>query len=380
MNALTRTALSLVLISSLLFILCADGQSVPARRGSTFFAAGHDEVPGTRDTNRDDNNGRTKTNSASLLHQAVTSKQLDLVRKLIVQGAKIDSTDELGRTPLHYAVRTGQIEIVIVLLDHHANPNVQNASGDSPLHIIGVRNRMEIALKLVAGGANVNVRNDLGWSPLHYASIAGDTDFAGFLIAHGAQVDAAAKDGSTALHVASAWGKTEVVALLLEKGAAINNTDRDNRTALQFAVSENYHAIENILRGRNASEDLYTAVASHNTASVRKLLTNNSAVACEACGAWRETALHLACRYGYSDLAEMILEKNKSCVDTQDKRGMTPLHMAAINGHQRTAEILLKNGARLNVEDGGGKTPLERAKENLHEPLVHLLSSIKQSK
>ncbi len=52
------------------------------------------------------------------LHQAAIDG--DLVRDLLLEGAKVNTTDEFGKTHLHYAVENGSIEIVKLLLEREA--------------------------------------------------------------------------------------------------------------------------------------------------------------------------------------------------------------------------------------------------------------------
>ncbi|XP_041347061.1 E3 ubiquitin-protein ligase MIB2-like [Gigantopelta aegis] len=63
--------------------------------------------------------------------------------------------------------------------------------------------------------------------------------------------------------------------------------------------------------------------------------------------------LHWAAFNGKSSstLVEKILQRNKSLVNVRMEDGPTPLHIAAINDHTETAQILIKQGADVNVKD-----------------------------
>lgn len=56
-----------------------------------------------------------------------------------------------------------------------------------------------------------------------------------------------------------------------------------------------------------------------------------------------------------------------------DKRGRTPLHLAAANGHKECVGILCGLGARRNVRDRGGNSPKELAADGGHQSVVDLL-------
>jgi len=54
--------------------------------------------------------------------------------------------------------------------------------------------------------------------------------------------------------------------------------------------------------------------------------------------------LHMACAYGATPIAELLLEKGAD-PDVQDNMGLTPLHMASGYVRPATAKILVENGA-----------------------------------
>jgi ankyrin repeat protein len=59
----------------------------------------------------------------------------------------------------------------------------------------------------------------------------------------------------------------------------------------------------------------------------------------------------------------------------QDSRGMTPLHLAAWNGHKAIAKLLIEKGAELFVQNrvGDTHTSLLVAAKSGHEAIVKLL-------
>ena len=51
-------------------------------------------------------------------------------------------------------------------------------------------------------------------------------------------------------------------------------------------------------------------------------------------------------------------KKIAKLVNSKDKVGNTPLHLAAYRGYVRMAELLIQNGAKANVKNNEGDTPL----------------------
>jgi len=99
------------------------------------------------------------TGCSTALHKAVSEGQTEIVKKLIEEGADINSTQGVAGTPINTAAYHGQTETVKLLLDK---------------------------------GANVNDRNDSGgWTPLTNAARNGHTDVVKLLLDRGADIDSA---------------------------------------------------------------------------------------------------------------------------------------------------------------------------------------------
>ena len=67
-------------------------------------------------------------------------------------------------------------------------------------------------------------------------------------------------------------------------------------------------------------------------------------------------------RRGHKKLVAEILLEAGADVNTTNKEGKTPLHVAATWDKKLIAEILLEAGADVHFKDKEGKTPLDIAK------------------
>lgn len=54
--------------------------------------------------------------------------------------------------------------------------------------------------------------------------------------------------------------------------------------------------------------------------------------------------------------------------------GLTPLHVAAMNGNLEAVQILIQNGARKETTDENGSTALDKAHLHGHKPVADFLS------
>jgi len=66
--------------------------------------------------------------------------------------------------------------------------------------------------------------------------------------------------------------------------------------------------------------------------------------------------LHWAADRGHTDIARMLLDRDKDLLNMQDSDGQTALHYAASCGHKDLVTLLLKLGADTRVQDSDGVT------------------------
>jgi ankyrin repeat protein len=85
-----------------------------------------------------------------------------------------------------------------------------------------------------------------------------------------------------------------------------------------------------------------------------------------------ETALHVVLRRRDETWTRFLLERGAN-PNKADKRGATPLSIAAGLGFVEGVELLLKRGAHIDVPDGTGETPLIAAVHKRDIPIIRLL-------
>ena len=72
---------------------------------------------------------------------------------------------------------------------------------------------------------------------------------------------------------------------------------------------------------------------------------------------------------------QALLGKDNCNVSSEDKGGMTPLHVACQNGHTKIAKLLLDRGADIDHKNAEGSTPLNLSIRVRHMDTVKLLLS-----
>ena len=77
-------------------------------------------------------------------------------------------------------------------------------------------------------------------------------------------------------------------------------------------------------------------------------------------GKWRDTPLHRAAFWGYTEVVELLIN-NEADGKAKHKYGCTPLHDAAEYAHLEIAEMLINRAPDMNAVDNNGDTPLDLA-------------------
>lgn len=176
------------------------------------------------------------------LLDAIESRDVDLVAKLLIAGADPNTTVPDYYTPLQDAVCEleagsenepgGPIDTVVLLLRHGAMVDGRDKPWDAtPLLLAVLRNHIEAVRILLAAGADPNVRGDEGESPLRFCAEKGNLEMARLLLLCGATKtihEGGPPAGMNALGLAATRLHVDMVRLLLAHGADPSIGDEDN--------------------------------------------------------------------------------------------------------------------------------------------------------
>ncbi|XP_057334513.1 putative ankyrin repeat protein RF_0381 [Microplitis mediator] len=181
------------------------------------------------------------------LHIAVTRENIRIVKKLIDNGADINSPrGSFVWTPLHTAIESLNNEAIKLLIDKGADVNAacddEIRTGCTPLHLAIETNNEEIVELLVKKNVDVNAKIKLFSWPIFSASTLGNPKIIETLIRHGADINLPVEDKDspyyrfTSLLIAVIFKHRQAVKILIENGANIDAVTDQEDTALHLAV------------------------------------------------------------------------------------------------------------------------------------------------
>jgi ankyrin repeat protein len=305
--------------------------------------------------------------STESLFEAAGNDDLDKVRALLERGADVNAAQGDGMTALHHAARTGNRAMAELLVGAGADLEARTRLGaHTPLHVASASGRAAVVAFLVAAGADVSALTTTGATPLHFASASGSSDAVAALLSGGAQVDPREPVwGQTPLMFAAAAGWTEAIEALLEKGAnpaltakvvdvvARDKADRAERRARNQRIAG--------LRDPAAAAKQKEREEAEKRGNEPEPLNYAGQVGSQG----GLTPLLLAARDGHVDAALALLKGGADINQVSEGTGVSPMLIATINGHFDLAMLLFEKGADPKIASAAGDTPLHAAL-NMH--------------
>eukprot|EP00756_Hemistasia_phaeocysticola_P060526 Hpha_TRINITY_DN4101_c0_g1::TRINITY_DN4101_c0_g1_i1::g.194804::m.194804/K10380/ANK; ankyrin len=259
---------------------------------------------------------------------------------------------------MRLACEAGDQELLGRVLEE-ADPNDLTDTGEIPLNIAVRKCNKETFATLVRAGADVNQEDEHGHTPAFYAAAAGMNEVMRLLIKQGAEVHHTGRNGKNLLHVSCEVGSEGIALLLLNSGLEKECYARDNtrHTPLDYALVTAMEsvAIRLMLKGVTVHRKMEDKMLFHalikRMSSVSRLIIAQGLVDLTKHDQTEQewTALHYAAAMGnYSALAALLDKGVDPMSLTRQK--LTPLHLAAKNGHEMCCDMLLScMGAALRV-------------------------------
>jgi uncharacterized protein len=316
----------------------------------------------------------------SSVADAAMQRDLAEVRRLLREGADVDSRQADGATALHWAAYHGDAGLAELLLGAGADVSAANRNGSTPMWLAASEGNAAMIATLLEGGADANEALPLGRRPLMMAARAGKVDAVRVLLDQGADLNASESErGTTALMQAADQGHAAVTALLIEYGADVAARSaavfRDGRTAALGNSGDPREAVRrqviSILCGEPTPDlSALTSLISESTeqtwVNLRESTTDLTAD--DICGRVRRGALGFVVTEGGGGFGVSDDDEGGGIARRQgrepDGGELTPLVYAARTGAIETARVLLEAGADVNQVTRYGWSPLLAATQN----------------
>lgn len=313
---------------------------------------------------------------------AVSYRSKEVIKVLLAQGANIRAQSKEGNTAFFAAISNQDSEIIRELLK--AEPKIideYNARGDTPLTFAIRLESLSMIELLLAYGADVTLtEKSKGFSPLWAATDKKYKAIVHRLLKKGANVNQQCSEGRTVLMVAASKGYIDIVKVLLDAGALVNVQPIDGWTALMDAAQNGHtHVVtELIKRGADVALQsisgetaVLSAVKRGHARIVELLIEAGADIHVKTYDNWN--ALMLACCNGPRTLVESLLKLKVDHSLSDSKYGLTPLHIALLNGHTESALMLIEAQANIHSKTNKGETALMCAAMEGDEKLVEVL-------
>gem|GEM_PF-1113339 len=323
-----------------------------------------------------------KKKMEKLFLSSIEEGNIGEVKRLIAEGADVNTKDENGGNKLMAAAFWGHEGVVRVILDAGAEVNAKNNLGKTALMYAAHRKEYGKNMQmLLDAGAEVNAKNNSGQTALIYALDGGVQAFVQLLLDAGAEVDAKDDNGWTALNsVLREEEQVDIIKMLLDAGAEFGEKG-DHSTRLIYAVENEYYGAIRVLvdskvdinaAKKNGVTALMTACDKANEKAVRMLLDAGAEVNAKNSNIG-QTALMYAARSNWYGKNVQILVDAGAEVNAKNSNGITALMAAAAKGNTTAVRMLLDAGAEFDAKDNDGETALMAAANCGHKKIVQML-------
>jgi len=242
------------------------------------------------------------------------------------------------------AAAAGRSQIVNLILQYDSN----TLEGGLPLLVAVKNNRSQVVEILLKYGEQSKRNLQLTeLNVLYWAIIGGDDSIVRQLLAV-PNIDpyCSTEDDMSLLHVAAYGGHAKVVSLLCDARLNLNRQDPQGNSPLHVACSLASSDVVQVLVDKGADV----------------ILQNSDG----------DTPLHLACQSLSIESVRVITNASKKGVNTINKAGCTPLHLAVTVSFAEGAVHLTKLGAKVSSKNKNRQTPLSLAPPILKRALMEV--------
>ena len=307
---------------------------------------------------------------------AVYLNQLEVIKYLISKKCNLSATDDEGSGAVHISVARGHLNVLKYLINNnYCNPNATNHQDRTPLHVaVAASEQFEILEYLleIKPSLLINVQDKDGDTPLHFACRRGQQKMIPFLSrSTSINILITNKKGQTPLHLAAASGH------------------KDTAEALLFSVTGSSTHHDLLTATDNEGCTVFHTACSYGHIDVFRYLSSIYPQGVNVMDNRRRSLLHAACDGGNIEIVKKLVEKYELDPESQDKDGITCLHLLAERKRDGESYSMRMLGDRRNVDiyqylrhhiesnpipkDKSGRTPLHYASRSDNIRMVRYL-------
>jgi ankyrin len=319
------------------------------------------------------------------LHGAAHRNHARLAHVLIERGADVNKEDDTHHTPLQLAAIMGNAAAAEVILWHR--PNSASFPGTlldrTPLFLASLWNAYEVAKLLIDYGADVEVVSDsrtIQATPLRAAAQGNHERMVDLLLKRGrSNPNAKAADGSTCLHVAVSNGADRIAALLIAAGANVDaQLASAGETPLHLACRRrrrNHHNHNNANSVGLDGASMKSTLDDRMSPSISSSVAGTPAPMSSASSSTGTNSTTAPQQSGADSLTlvRLLLSANANVHISEERAGLTPLHIASREGDVAVVTLLLDHGAQMEAMTHTGFAPLAIAALNGRAEVVRVL-------
>ena len=301
-------------------------------------------------------------------------RNVDLLHKA---GADLNRKVGPGRSLLHIAAQDGDKDMLSYLVGHGVDPNDLDENGATAA-TWAAQNGLAGALKHLASlGTDISKADANGRTPLTSAVLSGSIETVNLVLTSGTDVNA---DNGSAISAALRKGNQELAEILVNSGAELTRSHLHDAAVLNngkeialfdFCIKHgaiktlreevSMHAVEehsfgyigHLLRSHQTEMAAAVVGSGFDVSGLSKRLKNFFCLACS--------------RHGYNDVVSTLLSTGANKNTREARQDWTLVHLAAFTNNVELINILRRHRCDLNALDRDGRTPLHVAAMLGHE-------------